>query len=178
MKKILLIAFLPLLMANFSCAQEKQDLMSGYKFEKKRSYKTWITLTPDQLKLKGFLYEKNDSSIIVWDGFKDFKEIDSAQITYAELMNRPLEFSFIPLANIEKMKARRKGRIGRGVFIGALTGFAIGGLIGLIDGDDPPDTFMAYTAGDKAIVLGLPLAVVGAGVGGLLGSIKVTIPLN
>ena len=76
------------------------------------------------------------------------------------------------------MKARRKGRIGRGVFIGALTGFAIGGLIGLIDGADPPDTFLAYTAEDKAIVLGLPLAVVGAGLGGLLGSIKVTIPLN
>lgn len=178
MKTFLHTAILSLLIVHISHAQESQDLTIGYQFQKDNSYKTWITNNPDQSKLKGFLYEKNDSSIIIREGFKNFKEIDSQEFTYDDLMNLPLEYTCIPFSNITEMKVRRKGRVGRGVFIGALTGFAVGGLIGLIDGDDPPDTFMALTAGEKALILGIPMAAFGAGVGGLLGSFKVTIPLN
>ena len=178
MKTYLHLAILSFLISNVSHAQVAQDLVKGYRFQKDNSYKTWIKLNPDQSKFKGFLYEKNDSSVIIREGFGDFKEIDSKEITYDDLMTLPLEYSSIPLSNIDEMKARRKGRVGRGVFLGALTGFAIGGLIGAVDGDDPPDTFMALTAGEKALMLGVPLAAIGAGVGGWLGSFKLTIHLN
>lgn len=178
MKTFLHLAILSILIANVSHAQEVQDLTKGYQFQKDNAYKTWITINPDQSKLKGFLYDKNDSSVIIRGGFKNFKEINPAEFTYDDLKNLPLEYSSIPFSNIDVMKARRKGRVGRGVLIGALTGLAIGGLIGVISGDDPPDTYMALTAGEKALILGMPLAAIGAGVGGLLGSFKVTIPLN
>jgi hypothetical protein len=171
-------AILSLLFVHISHAQVEQDIMRSYQFQKDSSYKTWITLSPDQSKLKGFLYEKNDSSVIIREGFKNFREMASQEITYDDLLNLPLDYSSIPITNIDKMKARKKGRVGRGVFIGALTGFAVGGLIGAISGDDPPDTYMALTAGEKALILGMPLAAVGAGVGGLLGSFKLTIPIN
>jgi hypothetical protein len=178
MKAFLHLAILSILIANISQAQEAQDLTKGYQFQKDYAYKTWISNNQDQSKLKGFLYEKNDSSIIIREGFKNFKDINPQEFTYDDMMNLPLEYSSIPFSNIDVMKARRKGRVGRGVFIGALTGLAIGGLIGVISGDDPPDTYMALTAGEKALMLGMPMAAIGAGVGGLLGSFKVTIPLN
>jgi len=81
--------------------------------------------------------------------------------------------------DIETVKIRRKGRIGRGVLFGALGGFALGGIIGLASGDDDPNNcFFCLSAGDKALLAGIPLSIVGAGLGALIGSLKVKIPIN
>jgi hypothetical protein len=178
MKTFFQISIFLLIVTYNSFGQVKQDLQNSYQFQKKNSYKTWITFPDGQPKMKGFLFNKNDTSIVIRDGFGNFKAIDTSRLTYGELINLPLEYSSIPIAQIDVLKARRKGNIARGAFLGALTGFAIGGLIAVIDGDDPPDTWFAYTAGEKALLLGVPMAVIGAGVGGALGSIRVTIPLN
>ena len=80
--------------------------------------------------------------------------------------------------NIETIKTRRNNNIGRGILIGTLTGFVCGGLLGLVSGDDPPDNLWPWTAEEKAIIFGSSLAVCGAGIGGGIGLIKVTIPIN
>lgn len=62
--------------------------------------------------------------------------------------------------------------------IGTLSGFVVGGAIGLISGADPPDSFFRFTAGENAILNGILLAFVGADIGGVIGSFKVKIPIN
>ena len=65
---------------------------------------------------------------------------------------------------------------------GAAGGLAVGILIGVISGDDRgsggPGFNFAFTAEEKALGAGIPLAVLGAGGGALLGTIKVRFPLH
>jgi len=135
--------------------------------QRNKIYRTWVSLNTEPLKIKGFLYHTNDSSILVSNS-KVIQEYSTERYEIAELHYN----------NIETIKARRNNNIGRGVLIGTLSGFAFGGLLGLVSGDDPPDTLWPWTAGEKAIVYGSSLAVCGAGIGGGIGLIKVTIPIN
>jgi len=66
--------------------------------------------------------------------------------------------------------ARSAGRHsrGHGAAIGALIGFAVGGVLGLAGGDDPSSNFFAMTAGEKALAGGVAGGLVGALVGALV----------
>ncbi|HRP07356.1 MAG TPA: hypothetical protein PLL69_02615 [Gemmatimonadales bacterium] len=61
----------------------------------------------------------------------------------------------------------RKGRQWRGAMTGAVAGALVGGMIGLVQGDDPPGTFLAFTGPEKAVLLGSTLGLLG----GLIGAI-------
>jgi len=135
--------------------------------QRNKIYKTWVSLNSEPLKVKGFLFDIKDSSIIVSNSFV-IKDFSTEKYRITELYYN----------NIETIKTRRNNNIGRKILIGTLTGFAVGGLIGLVSGDDPPDTFWPWTAGEKAIIYGSSLAVCGAGIGGGIGIIKVKIPIN
>jgi len=69
-----------------------------------------------------------------------------------------------------------------GKLIGSFAGFAIGGILGLMAGDDTAchSGWVCFhlTTVQKAILLGIPLALVGASIGRSIGAIKVTIPIN
>ena len=139
---------------------------------KNKIYRTWISLNSEPFKTKGFLYDLKDSSILVTSSIaiQDYS-VDRSGIVQ------------LHINNIESIRTRRKNRVGKGVLIGAISGFAVGGLIGLISGDDPPcDSHslicIRYTAGEKAILAGIPLSIGGAGIGALIGSVKVVIPIN
>ena len=54
---------------------------------------------------------------------------------------------------------------GRGALIGAGIGAGVGALVGFSMGDDPSDSFMEFTAADKAMILGVFLMSVGALIG-------------
>ena len=140
--------------------------------QKNKIYRAWISLSSEPFKTKGILYEIKDSSILVTSPafIKDYS-MDRSEIVQ------------LNITNIETIRIRRKNSIGKGVLIGAVTGFAVGGLIGLISGNDPPcdsQSFIClrYTAGEKALLAGIPLSAGGAGIGALIGSIKVQIPIN
>ncbi len=135
--------------------------------QKIKIYRTWVSLNSEPFKIKGVLYEIKDSSILV-----------SSSVVIQDYSTDKFEIVKLHINNIETIKTRRKNNIGRGVLIGAITGFAVGCFIGLIDGDDPPNTFLGMTAEEKALFAGVPLAVGGAGIGALIGSIKVKIPIN
>ena len=136
-----------------------------------KEYKIWIT-TIDQTKVKGILYFADEKGINL---FINNEHNDS-------------NMRFVEAQNIDVIKIRRSGRIGTGIWVGALTGFAVGGMVGLASGDDQQKTvdygFLGtYThqgssAGDKAIQSGLISSIPGAGVGAIIASKKVKIIIN
>ena len=72
------------------------------------------------------------------------------------------------LMQLQKEK-EQKGGFGRGAWIGALIGLGTGALAGLISGNDDPNTFLAMTAGEKALILGTLGGAGGAIIGGIIG---------
>ena len=77
----------------------------------------------------------------------------------------------IPLAQVTAIELsqgqRTQGR--RGMGIGFLAGAGFGVLIGLADGDDPPENFIQFSAAEKAMLGGAVLGAVGGVVGGVAG---------
>ena len=168
MKAIKVISLIALCCLNSLSAQEPT--------QKIKIYRTWVSLNSEPFKIKGALYEVKDSSILV-----------SSSVVIQDYYIDRFEVTNLHINNIETIKTRRNNSVGIGVLIGAITGFAVGGLIGLIDGDDPPcsssqgiifSRCSSSTAEEKALSYGVGLAYPGAVVGAVVGSITVTIPIN
>ncbi len=136
-----------------------------------KEYKIWIT-TIDQTKVKGILY------------FADEKGIN----LYINKERNDANMRFVEAQKIYDIGIRRRGKIGTGIWVGALTGFAVGGLVGLAGGDDPDKTvdygflgrhtIQGTSAGDKAMQSGLITSLPGAAVGAIVASKKVEIIIN
>jgi hypothetical protein len=82
----------------------------------------------------------------------------------------------IPAMAVKTVIRSNMGRsVGKGAGFGALTGFLVGGAMGLASGDDhcqesdDNPCYLVLSARDKALILGLAMASVGAGVGALIG---------
>ena len=125
-------------------------------------YRVLLTLVNEPFEIDGVLYELKDSSLLM----SNYK-------TYADFIidNNPI--IELKISNIELIEARKRNSIGMGIFLGAVSGFTVGGLIGLTRGDDAE-----HTTGQKALIGGAGLAIPGALVGLLVGSVKVVIPLD
>ena len=150
----------------------EEDLIADYIINSnKKLYRTWLTLNSNPFKSKGILYQSKESSILISPGVKNKQQISDKSL---------VEFQ---IRNIETIKLRKSKKIGKGILIGAVTGLVAGGLVGLISGDDPPCSSgglicFRFSAEEKAIMAGVSLAVCGAGIGALIGSIKIKIPIN
>lgn len=158
MKKFYLIAIIVLC---FLYSLNAQDSI-----QPKKIYNTWISLNSAPFNIKAVLYETKDSSISV-----------SSSVVKQDYSTGNFEISNLHINEIETIKIRRKGSVGRGVWIGALAGCALGGIIGLASGDDPPG-IMSFSAEDKAILGGFTGTFFGGGIGAIMGIIKVEIPIN
>ncbi len=136
-----------------------------------REYKIWITKI-NQTKVKGILY------------FADEKGIN----IYTNKAHNDSNMRCVEAKNIDEIKIRRRGKIGTGLWVGALSGFAVGGLVGLASGDSPDKTvdtgwFGTYTnegtsSGTKAMVTGVISIILGAGIGAIIASKKYNISIN
>ena len=126
-------------------------------------YKIWVMPMDKSPKLKGYLTGLEDSLITV------SKHLNKLELTRNN--------QSINIQNIETIKFRRKGRIGRGILVGALTGFTIGGILGLSSEDDRRG-IVSFTKEQKALMGGVVLSVPGAIIGAIIGSLKVKIPIN
>ena len=150
----------------------EEDLIADYWINSnKKRYRTWLTLNSEPFKSKGILYQSKESSILIAPLVKNRQQISDKTL---------IEFQ---IRNIETIKLRKNKRVGKGILIGAVTGLVAGGLVGLLSGDDPPCNSgglicFRSTAEEKAVIGGVYLAVFGAGVGALIGSIKIKIPIN
>ena len=127
--------------------------------QKGKTYKAWATLMNDT-KVKGILYSANEEGILLMD----YTLVDTV--------------AYLDHAKIDVLKLRKKGNVGKGAWIGAISGAAIGAIIGFSSGDDPEGAILGATAEQKALGIGLGLAVPGTGIGALIGSGKKKYVLN
>jgi hypothetical protein len=122
-------------------------------------YKAWVKPIDKSHQVKGCLSEIGDSMIIVTN-LSNYK-------------NKSIE-----LKNIKSIKFRKKGKIGKGILFGALIGFSVGGILGLSEGDDEDCFIFCQTAEQKAGTYGILLAIPSAIIGGVIGSVRIKIPIN
>ena len=130
--------------------------------KKDNKYKVWITLIDKPYEVNGVLYELKDSTLLI-SNYKTFSEFIVENSPTIEL----------DISNIDLIEARKRKRLGIGIIIGAASGFAVGSIIGLARGDDAESS-----AGEKAMIGGVSLAIPGASVGMLVGSVKISIPIE
>ena len=141
----------------------KQD-----EFKNKKRYITWIKMMRPSIKYKGYLYNFNDSLVILQD------------------IKHHAIFTGVKPEQIKKLSLRKKGRNPwKGFGIGLVTGFSLGALIGLAQGDDPPcnnsgcfSFCFRFTAGEKALINGTILTLPGGIIGAFVGGAKVKIPIR
>lgn len=159
-RKLIAAILIGMMLLHNTNAQEPNNLKS--------KYKCWIYYdsTSAYSNLKGIIHSVADSGIIFATSISGntFKE-DDRQLRYLEI------------SNIEKIKIRKKGNVGRGILIGAGVGFLVGGLIGYASGDDNPGWF-SMTAEAKAVALGTALSIPGMLIGGIAGATRITIPIS
>ena len=127
---------------------------------KKKTYKAWVTLINQKDKVKGFLYAVNDSSIVVSSSSELLADQYSASLN-----------NTIAVANIKKIRLRKKGNVGKGYIIGTSIGIVAGIL--LASGEDDGFTTLA-----AAGMLGIVGSAVGTGVGSISGTKRYTIDGN
>ena len=131
-------------------------------------YKTWISLNNDSETVKGALYNITDSSLLV-----------SSSLIKQDYTTGNFQITKLNFTNVDLVKVRSKNRVVKGALIGTVAGFFLGAMLGLIEGDDnPEDVYFPSTAAQHAMENGFILAIGGAGIGSLCGSIKIKIPIN
>jgi len=128
--------------------------------KKVKLHKVWVSLT-DSSKVKGVLYSADENAIKIAKNYS----MDVSNLTS------------INYQNLDILRIRRKGKVGKGAWIGALSGVGAGMIIGLIDGDDEPELF-SMTMEEKALLGGILLGVVGTGIGALIATKKEKIVIN
>lgn len=125
--------------------------LSSTNAQKTKTYKIWVSLV-DKEEVKGILYDANeDELVIVADDFNQLK--------------------FAP-ENIGVIKLRRQGKVGRGAWIGALSGMAIGFGIGYASESD------ADWQGAVALGSAILAAPAGSLMGMAIGSAKEKFVIN
>lgn len=134
-----------------------------------KPYRTWVTKTGKLGVANGYLRTVEDSLIVL-----SYNKVSKTAHNY--------HAQRIPVGAIKKIKFREKGKPLKGVLIGALSGFMLGGIIGLADGDDNCDGFLGnlfcHTAEEKAVIYGTGLAIPFALIGGIINTRKIKISIN
>lgn len=122
--------------------------------KKNRLYKTWVKKTDSKTRLVGILYQVEDNKLQISNSFEQ-KAYDLNQFDYQDVYAH----------EIEKIKLRRKGNIGRGALTGIVSGFVTGALI-------------VGSAEELPLLGGILLGMAGGIVGAVLGSLQIRIPIN
>jgi len=157
MKNIAFITFL--FFSIFLSAQDTPNI-ENVGFEKSIIYKASVEGLLYKPNYKGYLYELNDSTITM----KKSLELD--------------EYYEISPEHVMRISFRKKGRnFWKGLGLGALSGFVVGSLVGTVSGPSPSSDIFQFTAGDKAVILGVGLTPIGAIIGGIIGHRKIKIPI-
>lgn len=124
---------------------------------KSKTFKVWVDLADTERKIMGRILELRDSSILV----QHWKEEKVEEIAVSQ---------------IEKLKFRRKGAVGKGAGIGAGIGILTGFVLGQAEGDDTPNPQawfdFSMTADEKSAVYAPGLGVLGAATGAVVGALK------
>ena len=131
-------------------------------------YKTWIGQYSTPHKMKGVLYDLSDSAIRVSNSLH-LRDYPAGNYTVSN----------VSIKGIEEVKIRKKGNVGKGFMIGTAAGLLVGGIFGYkaYINHDPSGINILSAGGEALFVTGL-FGVLGAGIGGTIGSFKISIPIN
>ena len=130
----------------------------------------------NKLITENYLLQVNDSGILLGNNPDHF--------SFAPYSSNPV--TLVNYKDIGLVKIRRKGSIGRGALIGAVTGIVVGALGGLISGDDDEEfnfprnlIYPQQTAGQKAVSYGIMFGLLGGVTGFIVGALaKKTFTIN
>ncbi|GHA74456.1 thiamine pyrophosphate-dependent enzyme [Pontibacter akesuensis] len=138
----------------------------------KIDYQVWVHVKDNPRPLKGALIEVQDSAIRIVQ--RVYIRKNSIVSTNASMV--------VPVSSISKIQVRKKGKVARGVLLGALGGMAVGAIVGYASGDDtcPPGSWCLFqlSAGDKAVIGGVTGIGPGMALGALASSGKKTTIIN
>lgn len=95
---------------------------------------------------------------------------ESIAVTRADGQRHAFARDTVRLLRVSRGLRTRGQGAWHGAKIGFLTGAAVGVVAGLFDGDDPADTFIAFTAEEKAVYLGAFTGAIGGTLGLLVGA--------
>ena len=155
MRTTILLAVIFIFLVGSSAAQ--QDTIW-----KKKLYKTWLKLNKERVEQKGVLYEIQDSSVLLSDAKHN-----------ADYLDGKYKVSKVDVSSIENIRIRRVRRVENASLIGFLTGFVAGGLTAAIIAAST-----STNAAGAIVMLGAWTAGLGAAVGAVIGSVKISIPIN
>ena len=131
-------------------------------------YKSWIYMQEGKpYKIIGVLYEFKDSTVVL----SNSTNIKNYHYNYFITQE-------ISIQNIKEIEFRKVNNVGKGAWIGALSGLVTGVIIGFSAGDDIPPSGYLSTANQKAIVGGIGFTILGASIGALIGATTLRIPIN
>lgn len=168
MKKVVLITIVVCFYSSLSAQKDSTSQRSDKDEKRLKIYKTWISLNNESKTVKGVLYSITDSSILV-----------STSLIKEDYTTGNFQTTTLNFKNIDLVKTRSKNSVLKGAVIGTVAGFFLGAIIGFIEGDDDPaEVLFPSTAAQNALGNGVVLAIGGAGIGLLCGSIKIKIPIN
>ncbi len=114
----------------------------------------------------GYLHNVNDSGIVF-----------SVSSYGNDFISKDRHLNFIDARNIQKIKIRQKGSVGKGFLIGAGFGFLLGGLLGL-SGITEYGLFDKLPAEQNALAGGIVFGIPGLLIGGLAGTYRIKIPIH
>jgi hypothetical protein len=153
MKKIALIVLLVICDLHSTTAQENSK-------QKSINFQTWIHLYNQQKPLRGVLYEIKDSSIWI-----------SNSMVKADYLTSNFKVSNIEYKNIGYVYLRNRYSVVIGTVIGTAVGIAGAfGIAGSIANKDELAGAM--------LLFGSPFIALGTGIGALIGSFRIHIPIN
>ncbi len=124
--------------------------------------------TMDGKIIKGWLY-KTDSAAVYLLHARTKKTLQPPNYK-APNQNQPTYSMDALQINTIALKKKNAGL--EGVLIGLVAGAAVGAIIGFASGDDPPEEWIALTAGEKAFGLGLLGGSTGALIGVIAGALS------
>ncbi|MTB50335.1 glycine zipper family protein [Lewinella sp. W8] len=116
---------------------------------REKPFNLWVDSKDDSPRIQGYLLQLEDSIIVIGTGLD-------------------LEPNDLRVRNIEYLKFRRKGRTGRGILIGAVSGATVGAILGYSSSSGCTGWFCDpdFLAAGGAITGVLPGAILGGIIGG------------
>lgn len=159
---LMMVCIISIFFISNSFAQDKSDIN---RIKSNKDYKIWLYSNTGQLG-NGDLLKALDDSIVL---FKNYKKTNLKSFA---------------VEDIKEIRLRRKSRVAAGMAFGAIGGFLSGLAIGYTQGDDknapsgPLNFSINFSKKEKGYFYGIVGIIPGALIGGLIGSIKLKIPIN
>ena len=113
------------------------------------------------------LYEVKDSSLLV-----------SKTSRLADYRKGNFEIMTQNYGMINYISYRNSNNVFLGMVLGGLSGLAVGAVVGQREEDDPEGAWFYMSAQEKAAGDMISCTLIGIGIGALLGTIKMTIPIH